>query len=325
MKPGIKKPKLSILLIAFACQGASHADPIAVTGYNYDVVYEIGASGGGNGSFTNENSALYEEGLDPDPNGGAGTGLPVSRNLPDLAGGTFALQPYTGNNALIVGEGNGLPKFATWTFEPEAKIQYSRLSVVGISAGGSSDFSAVVFFTDGTNTGAGFNIEGRTDIRGAFDGNAMPDWFGNGGTSAGAVASGLGRVDSNNGNGNGVGVNLQQWNFNLTPYAGKSVDHIEFESTGGAGHNRTFLAISGTPISTTLKIKSHVFNFTTDQLQITWESVATKTYKITASPDLVNWSLELAAGISGTPGFSETTATVSFTQGSRQFFRVEEE
>ena len=312
--------------IALAGFGLSHADPITVTGYNYDVVYEIGATGGGNGSFTNENSALYEEGLDPDPNGGNGVGLPVDRTLTDLAGGTFALAPYTGNNALIVGEGNGLLKFATWTFAPAQQVEYSRLSVVGLSAGSSSDYSFVVFFTDGTNTGSGTNIEGRFDIRGAFDGQAMPDWFANGGNSAGAVATGLGRVDSNNGNGNGVGINLQQWNFNLAAYPGKRVDHVEFESTGGQGHNRAFLAISGTPVAaSTFAIKSHVFNFTTDQLQLTWDSVDTKTYRITASPDLMDWTTVLASGIAGDAGMLETSATVSFTQGAKQFIRVEEE
>ncbi len=314
------------MALALAGSSLSHADPIAVTGYNYDVVYEIGATGGGNGSFTNEASALYEEGLDPDPNGGNGIGLPVNRTLTDLAGGTFALAPYTENNALIVGEGNGLPKFATWTFAPAAKIEYSRLSVVGVSTGGSSDFSAVVFFTDGTNTGSGTNIEGRFDIRGAFDGNAMPDWFNNGGTSVGAVASGLGRVDSNNGNGNGVGVNLQQWNFNLSAYSGKQVDRVEFESTGGAGHNRAFFAISGTPVAaSTFAIKSYSFNFSTDQLLITWESVPTKNYRITASPDLQNWTTVLAVGIPGAAGMLETTVTVNFTQDVKQFIRIEEE
>lgn len=61
--------------------------------------------------------------------------------------------------------------------------------------------------------------------------------------------TGTGRVDSNNGTSfsgdNAGGVRLQQLNYNLSAFAGKSVDHMEFESTGGSGNNRTFLAVSG--------------------------------------------------------------------------------
>lgn len=317
---------LFVIAVSFAGMPPGRSNPITVTGYTHDVVYEIGATSSGNGTFTNENSALYEEGLDPDPNGGNGTGLPVNRTLTDLVGGDFSLAPYNGLNALMVGEGNGLNKFATWTFAPEAKVPYGRLSVVGLSAGGQSNFSFVVFFTDSTHTGIEF--EGRPDIRGAFDGNVMPDWFQNGGTSDGVVVSGLGRVDSNNGNGNGVGVNLQQWNFDLTPYAGKSVDHVEFEATGGGGNNRAFLAISGTPLAdppAELKIISSQFDFIGDQLQLTWSSADNKTYRITSSTDLSDWSNILESNIPGATGLSQTNRTVNFTQGTKQFFRVEEE
>lgn len=323
-------PKLAVPLIAIGVSLAGmptgRSNPIPVTGYTHDVVYEIGATGSGNGTFTNENSALYEEGLDPDPNDGNGSGLPINRTLTDLAGGSFSLAPYNGLNALMVAEGNGLNKFATWTFATEAKVPYDRLSVLCLSAGGQSDFSFVVFFTDGTNTGSGINIEGRTDTRGAFDGNIIPDWFQDGSTSDGIVVSGLGRVDSNNGNGNGVGVRLHQFNFDLTPYAGKSVDHVEIESVGGQGHNRSFLAISGTPhAAADFKIISSQFNFIGDELQLTWTSSATKTYRITSSVDLIDWSLVLASAIPGAAGSTQTSSTVGFTQETSRFFRVEAE
>jgi hypothetical protein len=303
------------------------ADPISVTGYNHDVIYEAGATGAGNGSFTNESSALYEQGLDPAPNGGNGHGLPSDRTLTDLNGGNFKLAPYTEANALMVGEGNNLGKFATWTFAAEDQVPYSRLSVLGLSAGGQSNFSLVVFFTDGTNTGAGIDIEGRTDIRGEFDGQTMPDWFQNGGNSAGAVDTGLGRVDSNNGNGNGVGINLQQWNYDLSAHAGKSVDHVEFESTGGTGNNRAFLAISGTRAGEAkpFTITNSTFDLAAGTLQLTWVSNPNKTYRITASTDLIDWDTELAAGVHGTSASAATTLTVSIDAATKQFFRVEEE
>ncbi len=317
----------SVIVLPLSLAGFSlcQASPIAITGNNHDVIYEIGATGGGNGTFTNESSALYEEGLEPDPNDGNGIGLPTDRTLTDLAGGTFTIAPYNGLNALMVGEGNGLDKFATWTFAPAAKVPYGRLSVVCLSSGGQSNFSFVVFFTDGSNTGSGTDIEGRTDTRGAFDGKIIPDWFQNGQGSNGAVLTNLGRVDSNNGNGNGVGINLQQFNFDLAPYAGKSVDRVEFESTGGTGNNRAFLAISGTPVSSNFKLISSQFDFTADQVQLTWTSSPLKTYRITSSTGLTDWSTVLASGIIGASAQSQTSATVPFTQGTKQFFRVEEQ
>lgn len=316
---------LGVVACLVAGTGWSLAEPIAVTGYNYDVIYESSATGAGNGSFTNESSALYEDGLAPAPNGGNGHGLPADRVLAGLNGETFLLSPYTAPNALMVGEGNGLGKFATWTFAN--KVPYSKLSVLGLCAGGQGNFSMVVFFTDGTNTGAGTEIEGRFDIRGQYDGQTMPDWFNNGGTSAGAVATGLGRVDSNNGGGNGVGVNLQQFDFDLSAHTGKSVDHVEFESTSGTGNNRAFLAISGVPVAqdSTFRIKSYLFKFDTDELLLTWVSEENETYRIVASEDLVHWDTELVSGIAGAAGAIETTYITSFDQGTHQFFRVEKE
>lgn len=216
--------------------------------YTHDVVYEVGATGSGNGTFTNEASALFEAGLATNP---GGSGLPSSRILTSAFDGTtFEFGSYTANNAVMVAEGNGLPKFANWDFAPAQQLEYTSLSVLGLSAGGPSNFSMVVFFTDGTNTSNGIeNFEGSGRFaRGTFDGQVMPDWFANGGTAAGAAASSVGRVDSNDGGGNGTGVNLQQWNFDLTSFVGKSVLRVEFESTGGGGNNRTFLAISGVAI-----------------------------------------------------------------------------
>lgn len=230
--------------------------PIGLTGYSHDVVYEVGATGSGKGTFTNEASALMETGLN-----GQSNGLPVGGSLTSsVAGTTFQLSSYTSNNALLVGEGNNLPKFGTLTFAAPDKVAYNKIAVLGLSAGGGSDFSMVIFFTDGTNTGLVEN-EGNPNTRGTFDGQSLPDWFNNGGSSNnGSVAPATGdlrRVDSNNGNDNGFGVKLQQFTFDLTTkltsqYGGgnfltstKAIDRIEFESTGGNGNNRSFLAISG--------------------------------------------------------------------------------
>lgn len=254
----IARSTTSALLLAACHEGhAATALPITVTGYNTDVIFEVGGTPGAAGKFLNEGEALYESGL----GGASGSGLPTTASGRTLTSDhtvgdttTFTLAAYNGNNALIVQESGGpTVKFATWTFAEAFKQQYSKLSVLGLSSGGSSNYSFVVFFTDSTNTGSGVNIEGRFDTRGAFDGQQLPDWFGSGGTAAGQAKSGVGRVQSANGtnfsgDNAGGGVRLQQFDFDLTPYAGKMVDHVEFESTGGGGNNRTFLAISGVAI-----------------------------------------------------------------------------
>lgn len=253
----ILKTSSILLLCLVARSHAATALPITVTGYNNDVVFEVGDTPGPAGKFLNEGQALYESGL----GGASGSGLPTTGSgrtftSDHTVGDTtnFQFAPYAGNNALIMQESGGpTVKFATWTFDAAFKQPYSKLSVLGLSSGRSSNYSFVVFFTDNTNTGSGVDIEGRFDTRGAFDGQTLPDWFGSGGTAAGQAKSGVGRVESANGtsfsgDNPGGGVRLQQFNFDITPYGGKSVDRVEFEATGGSGNNRTFLAISGIAI-----------------------------------------------------------------------------
>jgi hypothetical protein len=72
-----------------------------------------------------------------------------------------------------------------------------------------------------------------------------------------------------------------------------------------------------------LKIVSSSFNFTTSEVTLTWQSSAAKTYRITTSSDLSNWSTVLKSGIAGVAG--QTTSTTTFVKGTKQFFRVEEQ
>ena len=74
-----------------------------------------------------------------------------------------------------------------------------------------------------------------------------------------------------------------------------------------------------------LVLKSHSFNFVTDQLTLTWGSSDTKTYRITTSSNLAPPWVTIASGIAGAPAQNETSTTVNFTQGTRAFFRVEQE
>ena len=71
-----------------------------------------------------------------------------------------------------------------------------------------------------------------------------------------------------------------------------------------------------------LVLLSHSFNFGSNQLTQTWESTTGKTYRITTSPDLMSWTPVLTA-IPGAAG--QTSRTISFTPGTKAFFRVEQE
>lgn len=73
-----------------------------------------------------------------------------------------------------------------------------------------------------------------------------------------------------------------------------------------------------------LILKNWAINLATQQLQLTWYSVPTKTYKVTSSTDLAAWTTVLGSGIPGAAG-TETSTTVSFVAGLKGFFRVEEE
>ncbi len=61
------------------------------------------------------------------------------------------------------------------------------------------------------------------------------------------------------------------------------------------------------------------------QATLTWTSHATRSYRITASTDLLDWSTVLAPAIPGSPAATQTSKDVSFTPGAKLFFRVEEE
>ena len=66
-------------------------------------------------------------------------------------------------------------------------------------------------------------------------------------------------------------------------------------------------------------------NTAAGQATLTWKSHATRSYRITASTDLLDWSSVLASAIPGSLAEAQTSKDVSFTPGARLFFRVEEE
>jgi len=71
-----------------------------------------------------------------------------------------------------------------------------------------------------------------------------------------------------------------------------------------------------------LALLNHSFDFTADELTLTWTSMPGQNYKVRTSGNLIDWE-DFETGIAGQP--NQTSKTISFTQGDKAFFRVETE
>lgn len=85
----------------------------------------------------------------------------------------------------------------------------------------------------------------------------------------------------------------------------------------------TMSATAGPGPTAPLKLASSVINPLTGTADFSWFSTAGKEYRITASTDLVTWPAILSQDIPATGTL--TTKSVTFTPGTKVFFRVEEE
>lgn len=121
-----------------------------------------------------------------------------------------------------------------------------------------------------------------------------------------------------------LGVDLQA--LGAVDAAGRA--YVGFAARAGGSyesHDITSWFLSEGPPVPPLALKVFSFDFVNDRLTLTWGSSGSKTYRVVASADLLDWSTVLASGIPGAAGAVETTATVGFSGGERFFFRVEAE
>jgi len=179
--------------------------PIAVTGFNRDVVVEGASSGPPYTTALNfnqgEGTAYYEAGLS-----GKSYGLPASGVFDSLVGdGTiFQFQPYTASNALVLSGDTGLTNGTLTLVTPAL---FSRIAILANSG-------------NGTNPGANVTLRFDDDSTFVTDYYA-PNWFND---PTNVALQGVERVNLSNGSTSGATTNprFHQTTIDLTAGLGAS-------------------------------------------------------------------------------------------------------
>jgi hypothetical protein len=225
----------------FVLNALATNSPIAVAGFNRDVVVERTATGGNTApyaqAFDVRNSyAFYEAGLSV-VSDGSPEGLPQGGAFTSVLDGltTFQLGPYTGNNVVFMSPTAPLGVLTLLT--PQ---RYSSLSVLASSANGGGSGTFVIHFADGSLSSAiGFNAQ---------------DWFNNSGaalTHFGRIYLGnLGAFHTDDPSGNFPNLYQTTINLNALGLNTNPVTSLTFTRPSGvdvsANTDTAIFALSGT-------------------------------------------------------------------------------
>jgi hypothetical protein len=205
--------------------------PVAATGWNRDLVIPNTASGPPYTNYAlefnpNEGTAYYQAGL---PN--TTYGLPTNGTFASLVDGSiFKLQPYTGNNALVMSSETGISQGGLTLKDAQV---YDSISVIANSAAGGGTPNVTFLFFDGSTLVTNFNAQ---------------DWFG---SSLNVALAGFDRINLTTGatDGGPTSPRIYQTTYDLTALFGptnKPVVAMVFDMAAGAGATAIY-GLSGVP------------------------------------------------------------------------------